>query len=267
MAPFYLDRPLNFAHRGGSYEAPPNTLAAFMLAVDLGADGIEFDVHLSKDGQIVVIHDFSLEATTDGHGLVRDKTLAELKELDAGSRFDPAFASERIPTLQEVIDAVGRRLLFNIELKAKGLGGDLAAAVVRIVEENHLVDRVVASSFNPLTVRQVKRLNPQILTGMLYADDMPFFLRRPWLRGLVRPDALHPHYKMVDGDYMHWAKRQGYRVNVWTADDPGEMWQLIKLRVDTIITNRPDLLREVLQSGRGGGRVPDPDLPAALYRR
>jgi glycerophosphoryl diester phosphodiesterase len=265
MASFYLDRPLNFAHRGASYEAPQNTLAAFMLAADLGADGIEFDVHLSKDGQVVVIHDFSLGATTDGRGLVRAKTLAELKELDAGSHFDPAFAGERIPTLQEVIDTVGQRLLFNIELKAKGSGGDLAAAVVRIVAENNLADRVVVSSFNQPAVSRVARLNNKISTGLLYGHGMPFFLRRLWLSALVRPDALHPYYKAVDGEYMRWAKKQGYRVNVWTVDDPGEMRQLVKLRVDTIITNRPDLLREVLQSGHGG--VPDPDLPAALRRR
>ncbi len=159
---FYLDRPLNFAHRGASHEAPANTLAAFLLAVDLGADGIEFDVHLSKDGHAVVIHDFDVSATTDGQGLVRAKTLAELKELDAGSWFDPVFAGQRIPTLQEVIDAVGHRLLLNIELKTSGWGdGGLAAKVTHIVEQNGLVDRVILSSFNPLTVWRAKRRNPQ----------------------------------------------------------------------------------------------------------
>src|SRR5512136_2536678 len=144
---FYLDRPLNFAHRGASHEAPANTLAAFLLAADLGADGIELDVHLSKDGHVVVIHDFDVATTTDGRGLVCDKTLAELKELDAGSWFDPVYAGQRIPTLQEVIGAVGQRLLLNIELKAKGWGDKgLAAKVVQIVEQNDLVDRVVLSS-------------------------------------------------------------------------------------------------------------------------
>ena len=104
MDSYYSDRPLNFAHRGASYEAPENTLAAFMLAAELGADGIELDVQLSKDGQVAVIHDFTLETTTNGHGPVGAKTLAELQELDAGSRFDPLFAGQQIPTLQEVID-------------------------------------------------------------------------------------------------------------------------------------------------------------------
>jgi len=264
---FYLDRPLNFAHRGASHEAPANTLAAFLLAVDLGAEGIELDVHLSKDGELVVIHDFDVSATTDGQGLVRAKTLAELKELDAGGRFDPVFAGQRIPTLQEVIDAVGRRLLLNIELKVKSWGdGCLAAKVVRLVEQNGLVDRVVLSSFNPLAVWRVKQRNPQIATGLLYAQDMPLFLRKAWLRKLVRPTALHPHYTMVDAHYVWWANRQGYRVNVWTADDPADMGRLMRHGVDIIITNRPDLLREVLQACRPAAGTAEPHLPAARYQ-
>jgi glycerophosphoryl diester phosphodiesterase len=250
MKSFYLDRPLNFAHQGACYEAPANTLAAFLLAVELGADGIEFDVHLSSDGEVVVIHDFTVDATTDGQGPVRDKPLSALKRLDAGSWFDPAFSGERIPTLGEVIDLVGQRLLLNIELKTQSLRGEgLAEAVVRIVEENHLLERVVISSFNPLSLWQVRRLNPSIPIGLLYAPDLPLFLRRPWFRYLLQPEALHPSYTMVDDDYMRWARRQGYRVHTWTVDEPGEMWQLVQRDVDLIITNRPDLLTEVLQAG------------------
>jgi len=262
---FYLDRPLNFAHRGASYEAPANTLAAFLLAVELGADGIELDVHLSKDGHVVVIHDFDVSATTDGQGLVCDKTLAELKELDAGSWFDPVFAGQRIPTLQEVIDAVGRRLLLNIELKVRGWSdGGLAAKVVQIVEESGLVDRVILSSFNPRVVWRAKLRNPKIATGLLYAQDKPLFLRKAWSRRLLRPTALHPHYAMVDSHYVWWANKQGYRVNVWTADEPGDMRRLMREGVDIIITNRPDLLRGVVQPGRWSAGESKQRLPATL---
>jgi glycerophosphoryl diester phosphodiesterase len=254
MESFYLDRPLNFAHQGASHEAPANTLAAFLLAVEMGADGIEFDVHLSRDGEVVVIHDYVVDATTDGHGPVRDQSLSELKRLDAGSWFAPAFLGERVPTLGEVIDTVGQRLLLNIELKTVSLRGEgLAEAVVRIVEENRLLDRVIVSSFNPLSLWRVKRLNPSIPVGLLYGPDMPFFLRRPWFRHLFRPEALHPYHTMVDGDYVRWAKGQGCRVHTWTVDEPGEMWQLMRKGVDLIITNRPDLLSKVLQTGQGRG--------------
>ncbi len=247
-----MDRPLNFAHRGASYEAPENTLAAFLLAAELGADGIEFDVQLSKDGAVVVIHDLALDKTTNGRGPVRARTLAELRALDAGSWFDRTFAGQQIPTLQEVIEAVGSRLLLNIELKAASLRDDgLAAAVVRLIEENNLLDRVVVSSFNPLAVWRVKRLNPWVSVGLLYAPDMPLMQRRPWLRPLLQPEALHPHYTLVDDRYVRWARKRGYRLHVWTVDDPGEMQRLAQQGVDLIITNRPDLLRQVLPSGGG----------------
>lgn len=246
---FYLDRPLNFAHRGACKQAPENTVPAFVLAADLGADGIELDVQLSKDGEVVVIHDFQLDATTDGTGPVRDCTLAELKEFDAGVRFDPACAGERIPTLQEVIDAVGHRLLINIELKAQGVRDDgLAAAVVSVVERNDLVARVILSSFNPLTLRRAGRLNPKIPLGLLYAPDQPLFLRRPWLRRTIPLEAVHPYHGLVDAGYIEWAKKQGYRVNVWTVDEVERMQQLRRLAVDVIITNWPDRLGRVLQT-------------------
>lgn len=247
----YHDHPLSFAHRGASHEAPANTLAAFRRAFDLGADGIEFDVQLSKDGQVVVIHDFSVDATTDGHGLVCEKTLAELKALDAGIRFDPTFVGERIPTLQELIEAIGHHLLLNIELKTTSLRGEgLAEAVVPMIEDNHLLDRVVVSSFNPLAIRRVRRLNPSIPIGLLCSLDQPIFLRRAWFRHLVQPEALHPNHVAVGQEYMRWAKKRDYRVHVWTADDPNDMRQLMQLGVDIIITNRPDLLRDVLQANQ-----------------
>lgn len=250
MESFYLDRPLNFAHRGASHEAPENTLAAFLLASELGADGIELDVQLSSDGEVVVIHDFVLETTTNGQGPVEDCTLADLRELDAGSHYDPLFAGQHIPTLQEIIEAVAHRLLLNIELKTRNARDPrLAQAVVRLIEENHLLDRVIVSSFNPLALRHVRGSNPWIPLGLLYAPDMPFYLRRPWLRHLSRPEALHPHHSTIDGDYMRWAKDQGYRVHTWTVDDPGKMWQLMRRGVDIIITNRPDILGQVLARG------------------
>lgn len=248
---FYLDRPLNFAHRGASYEAPANTLSAFLLAAEMGADGAELDVQLSQDGELVVIHDFTVDATTSGSGRVAGHTLAELKRLDAGSWFDRAFAGEKIPTLQEVIDAVGDRLLLNIEIKtSRLLDNALVDAVIRIVEENRLLERVILSSFSPGALWRARRRHPGLLLGLLYSPDMPLVLRRAWSRVLVRPDALHPYYLTVDRAYMRWARKHDYRVNTWTVDDPGDMWQLVRMGVDTVITNRPDLFAQVLRQAR-----------------
>jgi glycerophosphoryl diester phosphodiesterase len=243
------DRVLNFAHRGASHNAPQNTLAAFRLALEMGADGVELDVQVSKDGEAVVIHDFTVDATTDGQGPVKDKTLAELKELDAGSWLDARFAGQRIPTLQEVIVEIGHQLLLNIELKTKGLGSaGLVAEVVRLIEDHNLVHRAIVSSFNPLALRRVKRLNPHICSGLLYYFDLPAHLIRTLLLLLADPDALHPEKRLVTQEYMTWAKERGYRVNAWTVDEPAEMKRLIALGVDGIITNRPDVLRKVLEN-------------------
>ena len=224
MKPFYLDRPLNFAHRGASHHAPENTLAAFILAAEMGAEGIELDVQLSKDGALVVIHDFGLETTTDGTGPVRERTLIELRELDAGLRFDPAYAGQRIPTLQEVIDAVGHRLLLNIELKTSSWRDDgLARAVVQSIEDNDLLDRTVVSSFNPLALYRVNKLDRFVSTGLLYAPDLPMPLRISWTRHLLKLDAIHPHHSLVDDRYVKWARERGYRVHTWTVDAPDRM--------------------------------------------
>jgi glycerophosphoryl diester phosphodiesterase len=243
------EKPLNLGHKGWSAAAPENTLAAFRAAVSLGADGVEFDVQLSRDDQVVVIHDFAVDKTTDGHGRVRDLTLAELRKLDAGSWFAPTFAGEHIPTLDEVLDIVKAMKLINIELKERSLAGEgLGDKVVWAVQSRGLGPQVVISSFNPLAIRRVKQLNPRLRTGLLYAANLPLPLRRAWLRPIVRPDALHPHHAMITAAYMRWARAHGYAVHTWTVDDPDEMRRLIALGVNSIITNQPDVLQQVLQA-------------------
>ncbi len=248
---FEHERVLNIAHRGASAAAPANTLAAFEKAIELGADGIEFDVHLSADKVPVVIHDFSVDATTDGSGRVSSLTLAQLEELDAGSYFDPAFASERIPTLEEVLETASERLLLNVELKSMSIRDNgLERIVIDQVERHGLGhdNRVLLSSFNPASLRRAKKIAPHIPVGLLYALDLPLPLRRAWLAPLAPHEARHPEHRMVNARYVAWARRHNYRVNVWTVDDPGKMRRLISLGVDSIITNVPDVLQDVIKT-------------------
>jgi len=245
----HLQRPLILAHRGASHQAPENTLAAFRLAAEMGADGIEFDVQLCKDGEAVVIHNFTLDETTDGKGRVKDLTLAELQTLDAGGWYATEFAGERIPTLAQVLHELGPRLLLNIELKAAGPFSDgLEVEVVRLVEDTHMAHRVIISSFNPAALWRVRRLNRNMATGLLYAPDMPRYLRGRWLQPLARPAALHPRWDMIDEQAVAAAHRQGLAMRPWTCDDPVGMRRLISWRVDAIITNCPDLLRDTIRS-------------------
>ena len=244
----YHDRTLNFAHRGASGHAPQNTLAAFLLAAEMGADGIELDVHLAGDGEVVVVHDATVDATTDGQGRVGAMTVSELQALDAGGWFGERFAGEHIPTLQEVFDAVGHRLLVNVEIKAE-LGHHppaLEAEVVRLIEDNQMTERVIVSSFSPQSLRRVRKLNPNIPLGLLYGKPEPAFLPL-LLRWLLVPyDALHPGFGMVHAGYLAQARRWNKRVNVWTVDDADDMRRMRDLGVNSIITNYPDVLRDVL---------------------
>jgi glycerophosphoryl diester phosphodiesterase len=239
---------LNIAHRGASVAAPPNTLAAFEKALELGADGIELDVRLCADGVPVVIHDAAVDATTDGSGQVADMTLAQLKQLDAGSPFDPTFAGERIPTLTEALETVGEQLLLNIELKSSAVLDDrLEQAVVDVIERRLLGERVLLSSFNPLALRRIQKMAPHLATALLHTSAAPASLGFARLIAPKPYAAIHPHHTLVDDRSMRWARQHNYRVHVWTVDDVVEMRRLIGCGVDGIITNVPDLLHGLLQ--------------------
>jgi glycerophosphoryl diester phosphodiesterase len=240
-------RTLNIAHRGANTVAPENTLAAFEKAAEAGADGIELDVRLCADGVPVVIHDATVDGTTDGSGRVAEMTLAQLRQLDAGAWFDPAFAGEPLPTLAETLVGVGKRLLLNIELKGEGmLDGGLAEAVVDLVKQYGLGERVLLSSFNPLVLRRVQRIAPQIPIGLLYTSGrLPRFVRLASPRPYA---ALHPHVTIAGRDHLNWIRQHNYRIYVWTVDDLSEMRRLIGRGVDGIITDVPDLLHDLLET-------------------
>jgi len=241
-------RPLVFAHRGASKVAPENTLPAFEAAVRMGADGVELDVQYSSDGALVIFHNPRLNATTNGEGRVTSHTLAELRELDAGSWFDPQFAGTRIATLDEVLDLLKGKLLVNIEIKAldsatMGLGAD----VVKAVRDHDMVDQVVISSFNPLALRRAKVAGPEIEAGLLLAPDLPGWTRWAFTRSYSKANGLHPELPMVDAAYMAQAARLKLPVRVWTVNEPDDMQRMIDLGVDAIITDYPDRLVELLK--------------------
>ncbi len=245
LSEMYPRTPLVFAHRGASYDAPANTLSAFRLARQMGADGIELDTSMTADGVPVVIHDLSVDETTDGSGRVRDMTLREIKRLDAGSHYDFSFKNERIPTLEEAFEVIGTEMLINVELKVGGLRSyGLEGAVLAVIRRHNAAQRVIISSFNPLALRRFHHLAPNIGIGFLYAPDVPAYTRLPMI-GFPH-QARHPQHTVIDAKFMAWAHQNHYRVNTWTVDDPLRMSALRDLGVDAIITNRPDVLLGVL---------------------
>lgn len=246
-------QPLVIAHRGASAYAPENTLAAFQLAADQDADAIELDVDLTRDGHLVVMHDVTIDRTTDGHGRVADLTLEEIRRADAGLWKSVDFKGERVPLLEEVFEAVGQRLLINVEVKDRSLlGVGLEAQVVSLIQKHKLVDRVIVSSFNPLALRRVKHCDKRLACGLLIAPDLPFFLRDAWLAPLIpHLDARHPQHAQISKAAVDGWHAQGLFVNAWTANQASTIRALIKAGVDGIIGDDPLLIQDVLKPPSG----------------
>jgi glycerophosphoryl diester phosphodiesterase len=168
MTAFPFPTPLVLGHRGASAHAPENTLASFRLALEQGADGIELDARLTRDGEVVVLHDGRVERVSNGQGPVAGLTLAEVQRLDAGSRFSPAFAGERIPALAEVFETLGDRPVYDLEIKNFGMQGNgLERKVLALVRRYGLEKRVIITSFNPDSVHFFRRELPEAPAGLL----------------------------------------------------------------------------------------------------
>jgi glycerophosphoryl diester phosphodiesterase len=243
-----MPRPVIFAHRGASAYAPENTLAAFSLAVQLGADAIELDAKLSRDGQVVVIHDQTVDRTTSATGKVIEMSLAELRQLDAGSHFDIAFKDEPIPTLEQVFETVGKQIYINIELtNYASKTDDLPEKVTQLVKRHNLSQRVMFSSFNPLALRRAHRELPEVPVGLLALPGQRGAWARSWLGRLVKYQALHPHYSDVTARMVENLHRRGCRIHPFTINEVPEMQRLAQLDVDGIITGDPIRALQVLK--------------------
>ena len=229
------------AHRGASGLAPENTLAAVKKAMEIGADYSEIDVHLSKDGQVVLLHDETLERTTNDSGAVYSKTMAELNLLDAGGWFGPTFRGEPLPSLEDVMKLVLGKMKLNIEIKISGNEPDIADKVVHLVGKNNFVNECIITSFDEATVRKVKEINKNIKTGFIIGDDYeanPF--KGDW-------EIISTNYKNVNKQFMENASKAKKQVQVWTVNETNEMERLIDLKVDGIITNYPNILKDLLK--------------------
>jgi len=259
------DWQLNFAHRGASARAPENTLEAFRLAVEAGAGGLELDVHMSSDGEVVVIHDATVDRTTDGSGAVAGMTLGELRALDAGYRFSPDGGRTYpyrdrgvgIPTLAEVYGEF-QATYVNIEIKEARPG--VEETVMQVIRGAGAEERTLVVSNRHGVVRRFRRLcGDRIPTGASRREIRDFYLLSTLrLERSLRPpyEALQvpPDYRgipLVTPRFLEAAHSRGVRVDVWTINDAGEMRRLLDLGADVIMTDRPETLSGVLE-GRGG---------------
>lgn len=228
-----------WAHRGASGYAPENTLPAFELALAQGAHGIELDVQLTRDDRVVVIHDETLERTTDGHGWVADHSFADLAHLDAGAGHDK-FAGTRIPELSQVLELIrGTDVVLNIELKNSRMPyKGLEERVVQLVAEHQVSGQVVVSSFNHYSLRHMLGLQSGLPLGALYSEP----LWKPWqYAAKLGADAIHPSLSATRRKVVAKCQERGLKVNVWTVNEPDDLRRMGSLGVDAVITNYPNL--------------------------
>ena len=242
-----MKRPLLFAHRGFSGMYPENSPLAFRMAAEkTNADGIESDVHISKDGQLVIFHDASVERTSNGTGFIRDLTYAQLLELDIGAWKSPEFAGQHIWTLGQLLDFCREaRMLLNLELKNYEVFYDgLEQRVIDEVCARGMQERVFVSSFNHISMQRFKDLCPEIETGLLY--DKPLLDMEHYLLP-SNADNMHPRYMLLQyqPELMDLFHGRGMKVNTWTVNDAADMRDMIHRGVDGIISNYPDLLCRV----------------------
>jgi len=238
----------NIAHRGASAYEPENTLRAFERAIEMGATMLELDVHLSRDRHPVVIHDVELSRTTNGSGRVCDLTLAQIKQLDAGT-------GERAPTLAEVIDLARGRAELYIELK----GQETPGPVVETLRAAAFADQAIVCSFFPWLPQKIKFLDPRIRTSMLVRREDREVDFVAWALA-IEADYVHPcwesesptPHELLTPALIAHIRRHGLGIFLWHEERPAELRELVKLDVDGICTDTPDVLAEILKCGAGG---------------
>lgn len=242
-----LKSPIIIGHRGACVLAPENTISSFKLAVEHNADFIELDAKLSLDGEVMVIHDQTVDRTTDGTGRVNQLTCAQLKALDAGSKFNKKFKGEQIPTLDDVFKAVGKQIYVNVELtNYASKNDDLVKKVVEVVKANQMEKRVLFSSFLPRNLRLAQKMLPAVPVAILCLVGVTGIFTRSFLLMKVSPSYIHPYLMDVTKRLVDKEHTRGRKVNVWTVNAEKDIRRMIKAGVDGIFTDDPLKARKIL---------------------
>ena len=247
-------QPKIIAHRGGAKLAPENTLAAFKNAISIGVDMIEIDVHLSKDSNIIVIHDATLNRTTDGTGEIKNLSLAEIKNYDAGSWFSKDFDNEKVPTLSEVLETINGKVVLLIEIK----DGDerypgLEKKIVEAVKNHDAVKWVIIQSFNKNSIIRIKKIYPELVTFYLSGKTFDQFyseiLEKMKSNEKIEKqfDGIAASHSLLDANKVVILHKADFKVFTYTVNKPQEMKNNIDIGVDGIITDSPDKLKAILQ--------------------
>jgi glycerophosphoryl diester phosphodiesterase len=246
------------AHRGFSGAAPENTVAAVRAAIDIEADMVEIDVTLSADDHVVVIHDETVDRTTDGTGEVSRFTLAEVQRLDAGSWFDPIFAGETVPTLDEVLVEVEGLILLNVEIKSEAVPRGVVGRVASAIRKRGMVDQVVVSSFSPDALAEMHAVAPEIRTAVLYNKDVHEGLDAVEIVTDLGATVFNIKRQRITRKMLRRCRERDIPVGIYTVNQPRRMRRLVKKGIDAIFTDHPDRLIEILDPKRPSAPVSTP---------
>ena len=245
--------PLIIAHRGDSATRPENTLNAFRQALSVGADLVELDVQLTKDGQVVVLHDVTVNRTTDGNGSVREMTLAEVKKLEAGypSRFGAQYKGERVPTLAEALEALRGKKKVLVEIKRESVSADdengIEAKVVKEIDRLRMHKEVAVISFERKSLARCQKLSPDIRRGLIFhREEIPAALAAV---KEVGSDLLLPEKGMLSDALCEQADGAGVKIATWVVDDAAELRALSHFGLYAVGSNKPGELLDALWSG------------------
>ncbi|MBA4312881.1 MAG: hypothetical protein C0417_09650 [Chlorobiaceae bacterium] len=243
-------KPIIIAHRGSSASAPENTIASFLKAVEDQSDAIELDIRISLDHHLIVIHDKSINRTTNGRGYISKLNLDDIKRYDAGSWFDPQYAGEKIPTLSEVLNICKGKVGINIEIKAEADNRTDAILVKNCLSELKRYrnnDDILISSFNKKILEKIREENSNISLGYLY-DPIHNYLRNPVKQTMaLGAGYLNVSNRVVGKRLVEEAHDVGVRVGVYTVNTLNQLKKVVQFNVDAIITNDPSRTRQMLE--------------------
>ncbi len=239
----------NIAHRGFSGRFPENTLLAFQKAIEVGADGNEFDVHLTRDGVPVIHHDENLERTTNGTGLIGDFTFDELRQLDASARYAGLSAVQRIPSLREYFELInGIIIISNIELKTGIIHyPEIEQRVLALIDEFHYRENVIVSSFNHYSARLFKTLAPDVRIGIL---EESWLIDPVGYAKSIGAECYHPEFHSLTEEIVQNFRENQIKINAWTINEETDMRKSIEMRLDGVITNHPDKFAHILKESQ-----------------
>ena len=235
------------AHRGFSGRAPENTLFAIREAIAIGADMVEIDVTMTADGHVILLHDETLDRTTSGSGLPTNRTLEEIRQLDAGSWFSTVFAGEKIPTLSEALRTVKGRILINIEIKSEAVDFGVVPRVAALVNEHEMLDQVVVSSFSPEALRLKKITDPAIYTATLFNKELHTDRDPLEIIQAVGSRGFNISGKRLTPEMIERCHKHGFPVAVYTVNEESDFRHLIEIGVDAVFTDHPDRMIRVLE--------------------